>query len=318
MENFMVCFKFVFHHHHFFKIYLFILLLGPSDVIGFLIHLPTQKDSNHQNGSTTTSYPPTSLPPINFGGTTSYPPNSHSSMIDQVPLTATSSIPQSNKPQVSRGSRIEFFKNGHPLGIAFQDIFEGCYYPAASFYMGGAATFNFGPVFKFPPNPALHARPFCELEQLLPAAPRTHLSTEFMGILDLPPGGTTTPSPTLQRINSNPMPPALMSNLLPPGTLLPQTSMLPPSHHHQQQTILQHTTSLPPTSLMGSPPPLPPPSSVLPPIAFAGDSLSNMDSFQQKLNSVERNVVVHSNSSTELDLMDKNIMPDMIGMDNVQ
>ncbi len=43
----------------------------------------------------------------------------------------------------------------------------GTYYPAASLYMGGHVTFNFGPDFKFPPSagPAADARPVCELSR---------------------------------------------------------------------------------------------------------------------------------------------------------
>jgi hypothetical protein len=35
---------------------------------------------------------------------------------------------------------------------AFEDIWSGTYYPAASFYYGGCATANFGPEFRFPPK----------------------------------------------------------------------------------------------------------------------------------------------------------------------
>src|SRR5690606_18027144 len=46
-----------------------------------------------------------------------------------------------------------FFKNGICQGIAFENILRGKYYPAVSLYMGGCAICNFGPTFKFQPNP---------------------------------------------------------------------------------------------------------------------------------------------------------------------
>jgi hypothetical protein len=49
-------------------------------------------------------------------------------------------------------ARISFFKNGKFQGYAFEDIWCGTYYPAASFYYGGCATANFGPEFRFPPK----------------------------------------------------------------------------------------------------------------------------------------------------------------------
>eukprot|EP00802_Teleaulax_amphioxeia_P005958 Tamp_05962.p1 GENE.Tamp_05962~~Tamp_05962.p1 ORF type:complete len:511 (-),score=56.19 Tamp_05962:1064-2596(-) len=49
-------------------------------------------------------------------------------------------------------ARISFFKNGKFQGYAFEDIWCGTYYPAASFYYGGCATANFGPDFRYPPQ----------------------------------------------------------------------------------------------------------------------------------------------------------------------
>lgn len=65
------------------------------------------------------------------------------------------------EPKVLNGSKIAFFKNGQSQGVAFQDIFEGCYYPAASLYMGGTVKFNFGPSFKYPPS--VECRPICDV-----------------------------------------------------------------------------------------------------------------------------------------------------------
>ena len=45
---------------------------------------------------------------------------------------------------------VRFFVNGQDQGKAFQDVQAGIYYPAASVYMGGQVTYNFGPHFAFP------------------------------------------------------------------------------------------------------------------------------------------------------------------------
>ena len=49
-------------------------------------------------------------------------------------------------------SRIVFYKNGVSQGLAFEDIFKGTYFPAASLYRNATVTFNFGPRFKYPPQ----------------------------------------------------------------------------------------------------------------------------------------------------------------------
>ena len=59
-------------------------------------------------------------------------------------------VEKTMKPKV--GSTISFFKNGVNQGVAFTDIFEGTYYPAASLYKNCTVTFNYGPNFKYPPK----------------------------------------------------------------------------------------------------------------------------------------------------------------------
>lgn len=49
------------------------------------------------------------------------------------------------------GSKISFFKNGMPLGIAFDNLFEGHYFPSISLYKNCTVSVNFGPRFRFPP-----------------------------------------------------------------------------------------------------------------------------------------------------------------------
>ncbi|XP_052185969.1 protein TRAUCO isoform X2 [Diospyros lotus] len=60
-------------------------------------------------------------------------------------------------PKVVPGSEISFFKNGVCQGVAFQDLYGGRYYPAASMYTlpnqpNCVVKFNFGPDFGFFPN----------------------------------------------------------------------------------------------------------------------------------------------------------------------
>ncbi|CAL5350837.1 unnamed protein product [Camellia sinensis] len=55
------------------------------------------------------------------------------------------------------GSEISFFKNGICQGVAFQDLYGGRYYPAASMYTlpnqpNCVVKFNFGPDFEFFPE----------------------------------------------------------------------------------------------------------------------------------------------------------------------
>ena len=50
------------------------------------------------------------------------------------------------------GSRIECFKNGVSQGVAWEDIFDGTYYPAVSLYKNVAVSVNFGPSLICPPR----------------------------------------------------------------------------------------------------------------------------------------------------------------------
>lgn len=60
-------------------------------------------------------------------------------------------------PKIVPGSEISFFRNGVCQGVAFKDLFGGCYYPAASMYTlpnqpNCVVKFNFGPDFEFFPE----------------------------------------------------------------------------------------------------------------------------------------------------------------------
>ncbi|KAJ3322952.1 Set1/Ash2 histone methyltransferase complex subunit ASH2 [Boothiomyces sp. JEL0866] len=48
-------------------------------------------------------------------------------------------------------SKIEYFLNGKPLGIAFTDLYLGKYHPTVSLYKGASVTVNFGPNFAHQP-----------------------------------------------------------------------------------------------------------------------------------------------------------------------
>jgi Set1/Ash2 histone methyltransferase complex subunit ASH2 len=50
------------------------------------------------------------------------------------------------------GSKITFFKNGKSLGVAFEDIFSGDYFPGVGLFKGAHVKFNHGPKFKYPPQ----------------------------------------------------------------------------------------------------------------------------------------------------------------------
>uniref|UniRef100_A0A4W5MGY7 Set1/Ash2 histone methyltransferase complex subunit ASH2 n=1 Tax=Hucho hucho TaxID=62062 RepID=A0A4W5MGY7_9TELE len=49
-------------------------------------------------------------------------------------------------------SRMLFYKNGVNLGLAYENLFEGLYFPAISLYRGCTVSVNFGPLFKYPPK----------------------------------------------------------------------------------------------------------------------------------------------------------------------
>ncbi|KAJ8400095.1 hypothetical protein AAFF_G00401340 [Aldrovandia affinis] len=49
-------------------------------------------------------------------------------------------------------SRIIFYKNGVSQGVAYENVFEGMYFPAISLYRCCTVSVNFGPHFKHPPK----------------------------------------------------------------------------------------------------------------------------------------------------------------------
>ncbi|KAJ3309206.1 Set1/Ash2 histone methyltransferase complex subunit ASH2 [Boothiomyces sp. JEL0838] len=61
-------------------------------------------------------------------------------------------------------SKIEYFLNGKPLGVAFTDLYLGKYHPTVSLYKGASVTVNFGPNFAHQPPP--NCKGFHEAQQL--------------------------------------------------------------------------------------------------------------------------------------------------------
>ncbi|XP_045467544.1 set1/Ash2 histone methyltransferase complex subunit ASH2 [Harmonia axyridis] len=53
--------------------------------------------------------------------------------------------------KVLPGGKVINFKNGVSQGVAFEDIYQGAYYPTISLYRNVTVTANFGPNFKYPP-----------------------------------------------------------------------------------------------------------------------------------------------------------------------
>lgn len=49
------------------------------------------------------------------------------------------------------GSKIICFKNGQCQGVAFENIYQGPYFPTISLFKNVTVSVNFGPNFKYPP-----------------------------------------------------------------------------------------------------------------------------------------------------------------------
>ncbi|KIH42832.1 SPRY domain protein [Ancylostoma duodenale] len=108
-----------------------------GDVLGCLIHLP----HNHVKPGPSNQWLPSSykdLPLINFKHNYFY--ESHDEVAD---------VLKSLEPL--HGSRIEFFKNGKPCGVAFTDIYKGFYHPAVSLFKNATVRCNFGPKLQYLP-----------------------------------------------------------------------------------------------------------------------------------------------------------------------
>eukprot|EP00742_Colponemidia_sp_Colp-10_P006111 GILJ01006539.1.p1 GENE.GILJ01006539.1~~GILJ01006539.1.p1 ORF type:complete len:414 (-),score=59.97 GILJ01006539.1:13-1209(-) len=128
-----------------------------GDVIGCYIKLPPPK----------VRLVPQPLPPTTVTSLVSPLPASVSLSGLPTPPPGPSPIPftrsSTDELYETDGGCIHFFKNGVDQGVAFTDIYEGLYFPAASLYMRACVTFNFGPVFKYPPDSTFLYRPMSDL-----------------------------------------------------------------------------------------------------------------------------------------------------------
>ncbi|XP_063912714.1 set1/Ash2 histone methyltransferase complex subunit ASH2 isoform X2 [Zophobas morio] len=105
---------------------------GEGDTLGFMISLP-------QN-STTKLVPNTykDRPLVKFKSHLYYEDK------DNVPerLKSLKELPR---------SKVLFFKNGECQGVAFENVYQGTYYPTVSIHKSATVSVNFGPNFKYPP-----------------------------------------------------------------------------------------------------------------------------------------------------------------------
>ncbi|XP_039968548.1 set1/Ash2 histone methyltransferase complex subunit ASH2 isoform X4 [Bactrocera neohumeralis] len=121
-----------------------------GDVLGFLIDLPDETDTN---------YLPNTFkdrPLVKF--------KSHLYYEDKDKVQETL-----KGLKVLPGSKIEYFKNGKSQGVAFTDIYGGSYYPTISIHKSATVAVNFGPNFKHPEVlNELKAKGMCErVEELI-------------------------------------------------------------------------------------------------------------------------------------------------------
>lgn len=65
-----------------------------------------------------------------------------------------------------KDSQISFYKNGKCQGVAYENVYEGNYYPAASLFKNATVTFNFGPQFKYPPKDINYKSMFDRIEEM--------------------------------------------------------------------------------------------------------------------------------------------------------
>ncbi|PAV89141.1 hypothetical protein WR25_14154, partial [Diploscapter pachys] len=120
-----------------------------GDVLGCLIELP-ERDAKFESGQPKHSVARVSLkdhPIVRFKGHYFF------EVHDNANETANNLLPLP-------WSRVEFFLNGRSCGTAYEEIYEGTYYPAISIFKNATVRCNFGPSFSFPPP--FHAQPISE------------------------------------------------------------------------------------------------------------------------------------------------------------
>ncbi|XP_025113604.1 set1/Ash2 histone methyltransferase complex subunit ASH2-like isoform X2 [Pomacea canaliculata] len=117
---------------------------GEGDVLGFFVSLPVPADREKWLPQTFKD-----RPLVKF--------KSHLYFEEK---DCVSEAEKNLKP--AKGSKMIMYKNGQSIGVAFEDVHEGTYYPAVSLYKAATVTVNFGPDFKFPPSDQENFRPMSE------------------------------------------------------------------------------------------------------------------------------------------------------------
>uniref|UniRef100_A0AAY4AR38 B30.2/SPRY domain-containing protein n=1 Tax=Denticeps clupeoides TaxID=299321 RepID=A0AAY4AR38_9TELE len=107
---------------------------GQGDILGFFIDLP---DNTETSKALPDTYKDKAL--IKFK---SYLYFEEKDYVDKAEKSLKTAGP----------SRMQFYKNGVSQGLAFDNLFEGMYFPAISLYKSCTVSVNFGPHFKYPPK----------------------------------------------------------------------------------------------------------------------------------------------------------------------
>ncbi|XP_068430878.1 set1/Ash2 histone methyltransferase complex subunit ASH2 isoform X1 [Clinocottus analis] len=107
---------------------------GPGDTLGFFIELP---DGTETAKALPDTYKDKAL--IKFK---SYLYFEEKDYVDKAEKSLKS----------MSSSRMIFFKNGVSQGVAYENLFEGMYFPAISLYKSCTVSVNFGPHFRHPPK----------------------------------------------------------------------------------------------------------------------------------------------------------------------
>jgi len=140
---------------------------GPGDTVGFYIYLPPKQQADIR--------PKSEPEPAEPG---------------------QKLVKKEEDPPILLGSEIIYYKNGASQGVAFSNIFEGAYYPAASLYGGAQVRFNFGPSFRYPPKdkkftPCSNLVPPPELQENIPPDTNTTGSAQLTAPLKAPDTGAS-------------------------------------------------------------------------------------------------------------------------------
>ncbi|XP_064457594.1 set1/Ash2 histone methyltransferase complex subunit ASH2-like [Ornithodoros turicata] len=109
---------------------------GAGDTVGFLIHLPRSKE---KEGKLSLPDAFKDRPLVKFKSYLYYEEKDEL----QQAIKSLKPLPK---------SQITYYKNGECMGVAWQDINEGTYYPAISLYKSCTVKLNFGPNFKHKPK----------------------------------------------------------------------------------------------------------------------------------------------------------------------